>query len=132
MVDCAEDAKQALSMLEAKNFDIILADIKMPGMDGLEMHRRIKSLNKEAIVIIMTAFASVETAVLALKEGAYDYVTKPVDPDELNHLVKNAIEQKSLKDENYMLKNKIEQMIIPANESLKSALSVQSAYKNNG
>ena len=78
-VECAENAKQALSILEARKIDIILADVKMPGMDGLEMHRRIKSLNKESIVIIMTAFASVDTAVQALKDGAYDYITKPFD-----------------------------------------------------
>ena len=66
-VASTENAKQALSVLETKIFDIILADIKMPGMDGLEMHRRIKSLNSNAVVIIMTAFASVDTAVQALK-----------------------------------------------------------------
>jgi len=103
-VDCAEDAKKGLSAIETKNYDIILADIKMPGMDGLEMHRRIKSLNKDAIVIIMTAFASVETAVQALKEGAYDYVTKPFDPDDLSHLIRNATKQISLKVENEVLK----------------------------
>ncbi|MCJ7715784.1 MAG: sigma-54 dependent transcriptional regulator, partial [Anaerolineales bacterium] len=86
---------------------IILADIKMPGMDGLEMHRRIKSLNKESIVIIMTAFASVTTAVQALKDGAYDYITKPFDPDDLSHLIRNATKQISLKEENITLKNKI-------------------------
>ncbi|MFC1733356.1 sigma-54-dependent transcriptional regulator [candidate division KSB1 bacterium] len=106
-VDCAENAKQALSILESKNFDIILADIKMPGMDGLEMHRRIKSLNKDSIVIIMTAFASVATAVQALKDGAYDYITKPFDPDDLSHLIRNANAQISLKAENKTLSNKI-------------------------
>ncbi|MCB2222485.1 MAG: sigma-54 dependent transcriptional regulator [Bacteroidetes bacterium] len=106
-VDCAADAKEALTMLESHNFDIILADIKMPGMDGLEMHRRIKSLNKDAIVIVMTAFASVETAVQALKDGAYDYVTKPFDPDDLSHLIRNAARQISLQAENEALKNKV-------------------------
>jgi len=106
-VGCAENAKQALSLLEARSFDIILADIKMPGMDGLEMHRRIRSLNKESIVIIMTAFASVETAVQALKDGAYDYITKPFDPDDLSHLIRNATGQISLQKENEILKDRI-------------------------
>ncbi len=106
-VECAQDAKEALTMLEAGDFDIILADVKMPGMDGLEMHRRIKELNPEAIVIIMTAFASVDTAVQALKDGAYDYVTKPFDPDDLSHLIRNAASQVTMKAENEVLRNKI-------------------------
>jgi len=127
IVDCAEDAKQALNALEIRDFDIILADIKMPGMDGLEMHRRIKSLNKEAIVIIMTAFASVETAVQALKEGAYDYVTKPFDPDDLSHLIRNATQQISLKVENEALKEKVSDLeniedIIGESEAMKKVL----------
>ena len=107
VVECAENAKQALRILESKNFNIILADIKMPGMDGLEMHRRIRALNKDSIVIIMTAFASVVTAVQALKDGAYDYITKPFDPDDLSHLIRNATSQISLKDENAALRNRI-------------------------
>ena len=106
-VECAEDAKKALSILESRNFDIILADIKMPGMDGLEMHRRIRNLNHDAIVIIMTAFASVDTAVQALKDGAFDYVTKPFDPDDLSHLIRNATKQISLKEENEVLRDKV-------------------------
>jgi len=106
-VDCAADAKEALKKIEAQRFDIILADIKMPGMDGMEMHRRIRALNSDAIVIIMTAFASVDTAVQALKDGAYDYVTKPFDPDDLSHLIRNAANQISLKSENEALKNKV-------------------------
>jgi DNA-binding NtrC family response regulator len=106
-VQCAENAKEALEMLEGGSFDIILADIKMPGMDGLEMHRRIKVLNPEAIVIVMTAFASVETAVQALKDGAYDYITKPFDPDDLSHLIRNAAKQVEMKAENEALRNRI-------------------------
>lgn len=106
-VDCAENAKEALLKLEARDFDIILADIKMPGMDGMEMHRRIKALNKEPIFIIMTAFASVDTAVQALKDGAYDYVTKPFDPDDLSHLIRNAASHVTLRAENKSLKDKI-------------------------
>ena len=106
-VRCAASAKEALSILESETYHIILADIKMPGMDGLEMHRRIKSLNQDAIVIMMTAFASVDTAVQALKDGAYDYITKPFDPDDLSHLIRNATSQISLKEENETLKDKI-------------------------
>jgi len=106
-VECAENATKALSILESDNFDIVLADIKMPGMDGLEMLKRIKSLRKDSIVIIMTAFATVDTAVQALKDGAFDYVTKPFDPDDLSHLIRNASKQIVLLEENEILKEKV-------------------------
>jgi DNA-binding NtrC family response regulator len=106
-VECAENARKALTILESDEFDIILADIKMPGMDGLEMLKRIKSIKPDSIVIIMTAFATVDTAVKALKDGAYDYVTKPFDPDDLTHLIRNATKQISLADENETLKKKV-------------------------
>src|SRR5665647_2146938 len=106
-VECAENAKKALSMLESDIFDIVLADIKMPGMDGLEMLKRIKSLRKDSIVIIMTAFATVDTAVQALKDGAFDYVTKPFDPDDLSHLIRNAAKQILLTEENEVLREKL-------------------------
>jgi DNA-binding NtrC family response regulator len=106
-VACAEDAKKALSILESDTYDIILADIKMLGMDGLEMLRRIKSIRKESVVIMMTAFATVDTAVQALKDGAYDYVTKPFDPDDLSHLIRNASKQITLAEENEILREKV-------------------------
>jgi len=136
-VECAENAKQALLLLEARNFNIILADIKMPGMDGLEMHRRIKVLNKDAIVIIMTAFASVDTAVQALKDGAYDYVTKPFDPDDLSHLIRNASAQIILKSENETLKQKVSALediedLIGESQELKKVLKqVESVALSN-
>jgi DNA-binding NtrC family response regulator len=106
-VECAENAKKALLLIESSHFDIILADIKMPGMDGLEMLKRIKALKQDAIVIMMTAFATVNTAVMALKDGAYDYVTKPFDPDDLSHLIRNATKQIVLNQENETLKDKV-------------------------
>jgi len=126
-VESAENAKKALSLLHEKEFDIVLADIKMPGMDGMEMHRRIRALPKVPIVIIMTAFASVDTAVQALKEGAFDYVTKPFDPDDLSHLIRNAATQVALKAENENLKKSMSTLvdvedIIGESEALKKVL----------
>ena len=106
-VECAESAMTALKMLESESFDIILADIKMPGMDGLEMLKRIKLIKADSIVIMMTAFATVDTAVQALKDGAFDYVTKPFDPDDLSHLIRNASKQIILTDENESLKDRV-------------------------
>jgi DNA-binding NtrC family response regulator len=71
------------------------------------MQRRIRALNKDAIVIIMTAFASVDSAVRALKDGAFDYITKPFDPDDLSHLIRNATKQITLRAENEALRNKV-------------------------
>lgn len=126
-VKCAEHAKRALQILESEDYDIILADLKMPGMDGLEMLRRIKTLRKDAIVIVMTAFATVDTAVKALKDGAYDYVTKPFDPDDLSHLIRNASKQIVLAEENENLKRKVVSLehvgdIIGNSEAMKKVL----------
>ena len=136
-VDTAENAKVALSILETRKFDIILADIKMPGMDGLELHRRIKSLDPDPIVIIMTAFASVKTAVQALKDGAYDYINKPFDPDDLSHMIRNATNQISLKIENTSLKDRIDSLenvedLIGKSESMIKVLKeVERVAKSN-
>ena len=127
-VEVAEHAKKALSLLETGSFDIILTDLKMPGMDGLELLQRIKSLNKDSIIIVMTAFASVDTAVKALKEGAFDYVTKPFDPDDLSHLIRNASRQVSLAHENETLKKRVDSLenvedLIGKSEAIKRVLS---------
>lgn len=136
-VECAENAKRALTILESDQFDIILADIKMPGMDGLEMLRRIKSIKPDSIVIVMTAFATVDTAVKALKDGAYDYVTKPFDPDDLTHLIRNATKQISLVEENETLKQKVTSLenvedLIGKSEAMKNVLrQVESVAQTN-
>jgi DNA-binding NtrC family response regulator len=97
-VATAADAREALHLLHAERFDVVLLDIRMPGIDGLELLRRIRVLDPACAVIMITAFATVETAVLALKEGAADYVTKPVDPDELSRLVERGLAQRQAAD----------------------------------
>ncbi len=136
-VESAENANRALSMLESDSFDIILADIKMPGMDGLEMLRRIKLLKSDSIVIVMTAFATVDTAVQALKDGAFDYVTKPFDPDDLSHLIRNATTQISLAEENENLKKRVVSLenvedLIGESEPMKRVLrDIESVAQSN-
>ena len=112
--EAAKDASEALLRLEESPWDVVILDIKMPGMDGLELQRRIREIDPGLIVIMITAHASVDTAVRALKEGAHDYVTKPVDPDELNHLVERALEQRRLETENVQLREKIEELTAPS------------------
>ncbi|MCK9281920.1 MAG: sigma-54 dependent transcriptional regulator [Melioribacteraceae bacterium] len=114
-VETAEDGEIALSKYSKEKFDLLLVDMKMPGMSGLDLLIKIKAIDKDALIILITAYSSVPTAITALKNGAYDYVTKPVDPDELAHIVKNALQQKSLKIENTMLKENLEEVIKPDN-----------------
>jgi len=109
-VGTAQSGEEALGSLQRERWDVVLADIRMPGMDGLELQRRIHRIDPEIAVIVITAYASVESAVQALKDGAFDYVAKPIDPDELSHLVKKAVENRRLRDENLKLKTRFEQM----------------------
>ena len=87
-VDTAGNGMEALKKLQEDVWDIVLVDIKMPGMDGMELQRQIKKIDNTMIVIIITAYATVDTAVEAMKEGAYDYLSKPIDPDKLSILAK--------------------------------------------
>ncbi len=103
----ASDAQQALIRLKKEPCDLAFVDIKMPGMDGLELNRRIQEISPDTTVIIITAYASVETAVQALREGAHDYITKPFDPEHLSHVVRNTAAQRNLERENLQLREKL-------------------------
>jgi DNA-binding NtrC family response regulator len=109
-VDTAENAVEALKKFQESQWDIILLDIKMPGMDGIELQKHIKKIDKTIEVIIITAYATVDTAVEAMKDGAFDYISKPIDPDKLSILIRNAIHQRRLIAENIQLKQKVEEL----------------------
>ena len=111
----AEDGETALKNFDKGKYDLMLVDMKMPGMSGLDLLDKVREIDPDCIFIMITAFASVPTAIKALKNGAYDYITKPIDPDELAHIVEKAISQKELKDENIQLKDKINEIIKPDN-----------------
>ena len=83
----ADSGKRALALLGRRSFDIVITDIRMPGMDGLELQRRILEVDPALAIIVITAYASVSTAIQALKEGAYDYLAKPFDPEDLTRVV---------------------------------------------
>jgi len=106
-VESSDNASDALTKLAAREFDLVIADIRMPGMDGIELLEKVKSEQMDTSVILMTGYASVETAVRALKHGAFDYITKPFDPDELSVVARNALEQHRLKRENRILRQQI-------------------------
>ncbi len=107
-VDLAESAREALRLVGTKRYDLAFLDIKMPGMDGLELQTRLASADPELTIVLMTAYASVESAVKAMKSGAYDYIVKPFDPDDLSMLVRRAAEHRSLRAENVRLKKSLE------------------------
>lgn len=114
-VDTAENADAALRLFEKGKYSLILLDIKMPGMSGMDLLVKLKEYDPDAIIILITAYASVSSAVKALKSGAYDYIIKPIDPDELSHIVEKALYQKNLEVENVKLKESIEAIAKPDN-----------------
>jgi DNA-binding NtrC family response regulator len=114
-VQAAEDGETALKMFGKDKYDLMLVDMKMPGISGLDLLVKIKEYDPEVVVILITAFASVPSAIKALKDGAYDYITKPIDPDELSHIVEKALEQKKLIKENVQLKESIDEIVRPDN-----------------
>ncbi len=104
-VQTADSASHALEMIARRRPDVMLTDLKMPGMTGIELLEHVRKIDDELPVILMTAFATVETAVKALKLGAFDYITKPFEGDQLLIAVKRAVEHARLSRENAVLRS---------------------------
>ncbi len=102
-VNAVSNGMDALKVIAQSPPDVAVVDIKMPGMDGVTLLKKIKEQNPEIPVIMMTAFATVENAVQSMKDGAYDFLTKPFPPEKLSNMIKHILEHKKLKEENIRL-----------------------------
>ncbi len=107
-VTTSPNAYSALQMIKSEKYDLVIADLMMPEMNGLELLSQVKSMDAEVDFIVMTAFASVDSAIEALKKGAFDYITKPFKVDEIKIAVKKSLEQKSIAHENILLKKELQ------------------------
>lgn len=105
----APNASDALQALSRRSFDLVISDIRMPGLSGIDLLRKIREEDLDTEVVLMTAYASTESAIEALKLGAFDYVTKPFQVDELLHTIHLALEKRSLSQENILLKADLSQ-----------------------
>jgi two-component system response regulator PilR (NtrC family) len=102
-VECAENGAKAIQMLKAKEYDLILCDIRMEPVGGLEVLREAKARLPQTVVIMISAYATTETAVMAMKEGAYDYIPKPFNVDEVKQTIRNALDRRTLEFEKEVL-----------------------------
>ncbi|RMF81522.1 MAG: sigma-54-dependent Fis family transcriptional regulator, partial [Planctomycetota bacterium] len=103
-----DNAQEALTQMRQRNFDVVISDLKMPGMNGVELLREMRRLGLDAPVILMTAYASVETAVEAMKLGAFDYVQKPFNAEEVAILIERAVRETQLRRDNEIMRRTIE------------------------
>jgi two-component system response regulator PilR (NtrC family) len=103
-VSLASNGEEVVKRIDNDLFDLVLLDIRMPKLDGISALKRIKTVAPETIVIMITAYASADTAIKAMKEGAYDYITKPFKVEEIKLIIKNALEKINLQKENTLLK----------------------------
>ena len=107
-VVAAENGSDALKAVQTEIFDLVISDVKMPGLNGIDVLKTVKEVSSETIVIMVTAYATAETAVEAMKLGAYDYITKPFKVDEIKLIIQKALEKGLLRKENILLRREIE------------------------
>jgi len=107
-VDVAESGEAALALLQGTSYDLVITDVKMPGLDGLALLARIRELSPDTAVLMVTAFSTAEHAVEAMKLGAYDYIAKPFNVEEIKIIVRNALDRRNLARENLRLKEEVQ------------------------
>lgn len=128
-VAAARSAEEALEIFASADVAVTLTDIRMSGMDGLALLDRIKDINAEALVIVTTAYSSVDSAVAALRKGAYDYITKPFVNEDLLQTIRNALRQRQLFSENQGLRRELERRY-SFNEIIGTSEALQSVFRS--
>ena len=106
-VDTVETGEAALGRVEETSYDLVITDLKLPGIDGMSLLKAIRKSRPDTSVVIITAYATVDTAVDAMREGAEDYISKPFNLDEIRIIVKKVLEKKALLDDNRLLRNQL-------------------------
>ena len=110
-ITCAESGRKAISLLETNDYDLLLCDIKLGDISGIDVLRAAKKKNLKTVVIMISAYASTETAVEAMNEGAYDYVPKPFDNSELKETIANALELKTIDQEKKLIDDELKKQL---------------------
>jgi len=128
-IEKANSGSDGISVVEKKSVDLIITDFKMPDMDGLSVLKRAKEINPEIDVILMTAYGTIESAIEAMREGAVDYLTKPVDLSQLELMINRVLERKQLISENRLLREQLAEkfrfeQIISVSETMEEAINI--------
>lgn len=127
-VGTAEGANDALTRLAERSWDVALVDIRMRGTDGIELQRRMREIDPALVAIMMTGYASVDTAVSALKNGAYDYILKPLDPEDVAHLIANALAHRRATEENTRMREVISGHSVQPSHIVGQSSAMQKIY----
>ena len=138
-VTCAENGKVAIDLIKREHFDLIISDMKMPGKSGMDVLKTTKALSPSTIVILITAYASIESAVEAMRQGAFNYLIKPFSPETLETLIEKAKEHSSLLEQNRFLKqeistysgNKTKQIVAVSSRMKKILSDIDKVAKSN-
>ncbi len=131
-VDLASDGRQALALIQENSYDLAILDIKMPGVNGLDLLERIRELKSDLLVVIMTAEASMKNAVEAMKRGAYDYITKPFDLDVIDAIVEKVARARQIAGQVSLLKQELIEHYQVEKNIIGNSAAMQSVYKTIG
>ena len=122
VVRTVEDGENALAELSRRSYNLVISDLKMPGMGGLELLEKIAEMKANVLTVIMTGFGTVETAIEAMKKGAYDYILKPFKIEEVVHVVERGLDRQRLQAENIRLKEAVS--LYKISEAIAQSLSL--------